>query len=249
MAKVRGPVALGNEIQRVRTIFKHGYDAGLFEKPIRHGPEFRKPAQRLIRHARHAKGQRMLKPDDIKKLIQAASVPIRAMIYLAVNAGLGNSDCAVLPLSALDLSDGVLIFPRPKTGIHRRAILWPETIAALREAIEKRPKAKDPAHGELVFVTRFGYPWVRHNGKSTTDSIGLEFGKLLKRTGVECSGLFYVLRHIHRTISDEVGDTVACDLIMGHENMHSMSTRYIERIDDQRLRKVVDHVRQWLFGG
>ena len=39
MTKRWGPVAVGNEIQMVRTVFKHGYDAGLYDKaPKRHTP-------------------------------------------------------------------------------------------------------------------------------------------------------------------------------------------------------------------
>jgi hypothetical protein len=34
---------------------------------------------------------------------------------------------------------------------------------------------------------------------------------------------------------------------MGHEIPH-MSTVYRERISDERLRAVADHVRRWLFG-
>src|SRR5207248_3307042 len=38
LAKAWGPVTLGNEIQRVRVVFKYGYDAGLIDKPMRYGP-------------------------------------------------------------------------------------------------------------------------------------------------------------------------------------------------------------------
>jgi hypothetical protein len=46
---------------------------------------------------------------------------------------------ARLPLSAVDLDAGVIDFPRPKTGIPRRCPLWPETAAAIRELLAKRP--------------------------------------------------------------------------------------------------------------
>ncbi len=58
-AKTYGPVALGNEIQRVRTVFKYAYDAGMIDKPIRFGPAFRRPGRKTLRKARHAKGPRM----------------------------------------------------------------------------------------------------------------------------------------------------------------------------------------------
>ena len=35
IAKKWGPVRLGNEVQRVRTVFKYGYEADLIDKPVR----------------------------------------------------------------------------------------------------------------------------------------------------------------------------------------------------------------------
>jgi hypothetical protein len=49
------------------------------------------------------------------------------MILLGINGGMGNSDCANLPLRAVDLDAGMIDFPRPKTGIARRCPLWPDT--------------------------------------------------------------------------------------------------------------------------
>ena len=71
----------------------------------------------------------------------AAPVPLKAMLLLGVNCGLGNHDIAMLPLSALDLDSRWLKFPRPKTGIQRRCPLWPETVEALTTAIAERTTA------------------------------------------------------------------------------------------------------------
>jgi len=49
MAGRWGPVALANEIQMVRSVFKYGYDAGLIDNPIRFGPGFRKPSAKVLR--------------------------------------------------------------------------------------------------------------------------------------------------------------------------------------------------------
>ena len=67
------------------------------------------------------------------------------MILLGLNCGFGNSDCATLPRSALDLDGGWVNYHRPKTGIARRVPLWPETVEALHEALAKRPEPKNPA--------------------------------------------------------------------------------------------------------
>ena len=244
IAKRRGPVALGNEVQRVRSVFKYGYEAGLVEQPIRFGPEFVKPAAKAMRQARAANGHRMLEPDQCRALLDEATVPMRAAIFLGLNAGYGNTDIGELPFSALDLDAAIIDFPRPKTAIARRCTLWPETEAALKAAIGDRPKPKSTEHARLVFITRWGRPWVQ--GK--TDSVGLEFAKLLRKLSIPAHGRFYVLRHVFRTVADATRDVPAIDLIMGH-NDPSMGGRYRERIDDMRLQAVTEHVRAWLFGG
>lgn len=68
------------------------------------------------------------------------------MVLLGINCGLGNNDCANLPMTAVDLDNGWLDFGRPKTGIHRRCPLWLETVAAIQAALETRPTPKDQAH-------------------------------------------------------------------------------------------------------
>ena len=49
-------MALGNEIQRVRSVFKYAYDAGLSDKPMRFGPGFKRPSNKVLRKERNAKG-------------------------------------------------------------------------------------------------------------------------------------------------------------------------------------------------
>src|SRR5690606_31125749 len=139
----RGPVALANQIQRTRSVFKYGFEAGLLERPMRFGTEFRKPSKRSVRQARAARGQRLFEPGEIGKILDAAGVQLRAMVLLGLNCGMGNTDVASLPIDALDLDGGVLEFPRTKTAIPRRATLWPETVAALRAALDARPEPKD----------------------------------------------------------------------------------------------------------
>ena len=250
LAKARGPVALGNEIQRTRIVFKFGYDAGLIDKPMRYGPEFKRPSAKTMRLARQAGVERMIEAADIRRLLDAASTQLRAMTLLAVNAGLGNSDVAELPVSALNLDAAMLDYPRPKTGIPRRCPLWVETVAAIHKVIEQRREPTDKADAGLLFITTHGRRWVRTRpNRVSVDSVGLEFSKLLRRLDLKRHGLsFYALRHVHRTISDKTRDFPACDTIMGHQDMTNMAVRYRERIDDDRLRAVVEHIRQWLYG-
>ncbi len=245
LAKNRGPVALGNQIQRIRVVFKYAYDAALIDKPIRYGPTFKRPSKRVLRKARNANGPRMFEADQIRSMIDAAGAQLRAMILVGINCGFGNNDCATLPRKSVDLDGGWIAHPRPKTGVERRCPLWPETVTALRKAIDSRPQPKDKVDDGLVFITKYGKPW----GKETADNpISKETAKLLKSLRIQRKGVnFYALRHTVETIGGDTKDQVAVDHIMGHAR-DDMASVYRERISDERLKAVTDYVRGWLFG-
>jgi integrase len=245
MAKKWGPVTLRNVIQRIRVVFKFAVDNGLTDRVIRYGQGFKRPSQKTLRLHRAGQGPKLFTAKEVRRLIEAAGVQVRAMILLAINGGMGNADCGHLPLSALDLENGIIDFPRPKTGIPRRCPLWPETVAAIRDAMAKRPTPKSQEHAGLVFITKYGLPWAKD---ATDQTLAKEFGKLLKALGINGrKGLgFYTIRHTFRTVADESKDQPAVDFIMGHEVPH-MSAVYRETISDPRLRAVADHVRRWLF--
>jgi integrase len=249
LAERWGPVRLGNGITRVKSVFKYGLDNGLIEKAIRYGGEFKKPDKAVLRRHRAQNGAKMLEADELRRLIDTAPVPLRAIILLGINAGFGNGDCATLPLTALDLDRSWIDFPRPKTGIARRCPLWPETVAAIREALAERPERLQDEAAGLVFLTARGSPWIHTTaGGSRIDNVTIQFTLLLKKLGLHREGLgFYTLRHVFRTVADAARDPVAIDLMMGHTDP-SMAAHYRERIDDSRLRAVADHVRAWLFG-
>ena len=162
MAKRWGPHRLNKLIQYTRSIFKHAFDSGTIPTPVRFGPGFKRPSKKTIRLNRAGQGLKLFTADEVHRLLDAAGVQIKAMILLGINCGFGNSDCASLTVSALDLEDGIIDFPRPKTGIGRRCPLWPETIAALRTVPEKRPAPKKEADDALVFITKFGDSWGTH---------------------------------------------------------------------------------------
>jgi integrase len=271
LAKQYGPVRLGNEIQKVRSVFKYALESGLIDRPVRYGPQFKKPAASVLRRHRAKNGKKMLEAAEVRRILDALAgkevetgrpdeetgepetvtlrpnPALRAMVFLGVNCGLGNHDCSLLPPSAADRERGWLDYPRPKTGIARRCPLWPETVEAIREALASRP---GPAAGEAdrVFLTARNTPWIHVTpAGGRDDNIAIQFGLLLKRIGLHRPGLgFYTLRHVFRTVADAARDPVAVDLIMGHADP-SMGARYRERIEDGRLQAVVEHVRRWLF--
>jgi len=254
LAKKRGPVALGNEIGRVRMLFKYAFDQGLTDRPVRYGQGFKKPSRKTLRKARAANGKRMFEAGGLRSMVDAAGVPLKAMLLLGINCGAGQSDIACLPQSAIDLEAGWLDFPRPKTGVDRRAPLWPETVAALRDALQERPTPSDEADVNLVFVTKYGNRWVRTTDSDeekkrgmSIDSVAQECRKLLNELGLKRGRLnFYALRHTFQTIGERSADLPAVKAIMGHVD-DSMSGVYREGFSDDRLKKVTDTVHAWLF--
>jgi integrase len=244
LARKWGPTTLGNTIQRIRVVLKYAADSRLIPAPVYYGQGFKRPSAKTLRLHKARQGVKLFTREEVHKLLGAAGPQLRAMILLAVNAGLGNANCGNLPLSALDLDGAVLDYPRPKTGLERRCALWPETVEAVKAALAARPEPKDPAHAGLVFLTRLGQPWARDNDPAT---ITKEFTKLLRQLGINGHRNFYSLRHTHSTVADEARDQPAADRIMGHLVPH-MSSVYRETISDGRLRAVAEHVRGWLFG-
>jgi integrase len=166
------------------------------------------------------------------------------MLLLAINGGLGNHDLAQLPLSALDLDAGWLTYPRPKTGIMRRIPLWSETIVAMREWIPNRPAPADEVNANLLFLTVRRNSWAKGSGDRP---ITHECRKLLDRLGIKGNRNFYTIRHTFETIGGESLDQVAVNAIMGHDD-GSMASNYRERVTDERLLRVAEYVREWLFG-
>jgi integrase len=244
MAKWWGPVALGNTIQRIRAVFKYALDTAVIDRPVVYGPGFKRPSQKTLRLNRASKRVRMFEAEELRRVLDAAGQPLKAMILLGVNCGFGNSDCGTLPLASLDLESGWVNHHRPKTGVHRRCPLWPETVEALREAMAARPAPKDPANTGLVFLTKQGGSWYK---KTEDNPVSKETRKLLDSLHINGHRNFYALRHTFETVGGEAKDQVAVDHIMGHTR-NDMAGTYRERISDERLRAVSDHVRQWLFG-
>jgi len=259
-----GVYALSRTITIVRGMFKYAWDMDLIEKPIKFGKALEKPSATLVRKSRQISeqenGKRMFEAQQIIDLCKTASPTLRAMILLAVNGGYGNTDCSRLPISVINLEEGLIDYGRIKTGIERVVPLWPETTAAMKEALALRPKAANEAADRLFFLTATGQPWVREHihwseGDSAhvkkvviTDDICREFSSLLIQLSIKRKGVgFYALRHTFRTFADEVKDPHAIHRIMGHA-IPGMSGVYVEKIEVYRLRAVVDHVRAKLFG-
>ena len=89
-----GPLAIGSFIQRVRTVFKYGFNAELIDVPIRFGPNFAKPSRRTLRIQKADKGVRMFEAEVVRTILTATSALLKAMILLCIKGGSGQTDCS-----------------------------------------------------------------------------------------------------------------------------------------------------------
>ena len=199
LAERLGPHALKNTINRCRVVFKFAHDSRMIDRPVNYGQSFARPSAKAMRKARREAGPKLLERDELLSVLAASDDQLKAMILLGLNCGYGNTDVSSLPKSALDLKEGWIDFPRPKTEIHRRAKLWPETVAALELAIAQRPAPEAPEDADLCFLTVRGKQWVRVQQKGGSDdelkfvhidALTQKFGDILKRNRCpECGTL------------------------------------------------------------
>lgn len=257
---------LNGVIGRVRSVFKFAADEGLTDRQMNFGSSFKRPDKTQKRKQKQSQradiGRLDFTAEEARQLVASSKGWLKASILLGFNAGFGNTDCAKLKAKLIDFKTGWLDYPRPKTAIERRVHLWPETLEAIRVAISERVTPENPADADLCFLTSKGRPLVwdqlkdiggddgkpritKHfNVNNLTDS----FGKLLTKLELRKSGHnFYSLRRTFETVAGASKDQVAVDAIMGHADT-TMAERYRQGIDDNRLKAVTDHVRNWLFG-
>ena len=127
--------------------------------------------------------------------------------------------------------------------------LWPETVEAIKLAAPLRPKPRDEADADCVFLNRGRRRLIVSTTTSHRDGLTEAFGKLLRELGINGrKGLgYYSLRHTFATIGLQGGDRDAVRSLMGHA-AHDMLSAYDETgPSDDRLRAVTEHVRNWLF--
>jgi len=253
LSKGRNATTVSGHVRRIRSVFNWAAsdDEAVIDRAPRFGKAFKQADSKTKRVLRSKRGKLLFTPEEIKAALAAATPNLAAMIYLGINAGLGNHDVGGLTFDAIDLKAFWLDYPRSKTGIDRRCPLWPETVAAINLAIEKRPEPKNNADESIVFISKQRVRYVRWiDGTDTPiDSVSRAMGKVLVAEKIKRPRVnFYTLRRTFQTIGEEI-DLPAARSIMGHaEDPNDMSAVYRQGVSDERLLKVADHVRAWLFG-
>ncbi|MCK4293732.1 MAG: site-specific integrase [Planctomycetes bacterium] len=187
--------------------------------------------------------------EQIKKLLSAANVKMKAMIWLGLNSGFGCTGCARLKWKDLDFENGRVQLARNKTGVPRNLPLWPETIQALKEL---------PRSGQLAFYTLQGHPWVTTVVKTNVDGereytsvnrVTSTFSRLIKKVGIHAlkgTG-FYALRRTAATLAARSGNPFAVQRLLGHVNLE-MATRYVQDVSKQTDR-VIQNSRKYVIRG
>jgi integrase len=243
--KKKSLVVLGNWVVRIRSVFKYAVDE-LGAAPVKFGVEFKKPKAAKVQGQKQEKveeeGERTFTREEITRMLAKTEQPLRSMILLAINCGLGNSDIGQLKLAHLDLDRRWLNYPRPKTKLPRKCWLWAETVDALREWLTQRPEPKDQADAKLVFITKYGQSWHK---EVLGSPVSAEFAKLLKDLDINGSRGFYNLRATFRTEAGPCRDLEALFYAMGHK-LPGMAADYVKYIQPDRLQRVAETVHERL---
>lgn len=258
VASRRNLVSVGNEVTRVKTIFKWLLSEDKIDRLPNFGKTFVRPKKSDVREYKFNKGRSTFTRTEVLALISELGIHERAMCLLAINAGFGNSDLAKLQLDHVDLDDGYVKNLRSKTKEMRFATLWPETVTAIRLSLQFRNTPIDDAAKEKLFVTHEGRTYVQESkktGKSITDLLNVRVRAAMQRLKIHQPGMnAYRLRATFRTVANGARDDWAAGVIMGHVR-DGMPDAYIDirEIENDpanrsRIQLVTNHVRNWLFG-
>lgn len=245
----RSVTSVAIDIREVKAFLNWCAKSALIPSP-QYGPDFAPPSQKTLKKIRRKQGRRDFDAAEIRLVLDSATCNLKPLILLGINAGIGNKDLSLFTLDKLPTMRGEvwIDYPRNKTEADRRFCLWPETRDAIAAYLDKRPGPAGASNEQVAFLTKQGNAWVRGDGNDRSDAIGQAFKKTREDAGVT-RGTFYDLRRTFQTVASETGDFQAARLVMGHSDQASdMTALYNQRVSDERIRKVCDHVRSWLFG-
>jgi hypothetical protein len=235
-AREVGPWRIDNRVQAVRTMFRWAHRvARLITSEPWYGDRFSKTSAAEKRRTRTA--DRIFTRDELRKILNAATGPLRTFTLLALNGGMYAADIA--QIHKMDLkrvgAQWLIDNEREKTGIRRKTPLWPETVRAVA-------KTRDRGEHPLLFLTMFGNPWVRPG----IDSIVMRYTDFLTVLGIKRPRLnFGAFKHTHVSAVGDSGDPVAARLVRGHKVVGIESHYDFPNL--KRLKRITDLARQRLF--
>ncbi len=178
---------------------------------------------------------------QLQKLLDAADLRGRTLIWLGIGLGFGQGDLAVIRACHIDAQGYDL--RRGKTGIDRYGDTPPGVWALVSAYLQS--SGHQPHPDGLLFTTRQGQPLV--HGK--TDTVKQWWNKLRPRVGEssETLGGFYTLRHLGATEFGSRPGTSIGDMKrwLGHSASSKMADVYMRPVSPEH-RDVVQFVRRSL---
>ena len=176
---------------------------------------------------------------QVKALVAEADARGRAMIWMGIGLGFGQTDISTVRVDQIDKKGYDL--RRGKTGIERFGETPPGVWKAIQEYLAETPRPE----GELMFVTKNGKPVVH----TRSDGVLQWWQRLRESIGEskDTLGGFYTLRHLGAT---EYGSRKGCSIIamkqwLGHSASSTMADRYMKPVAPEH-RKLIEWVRRQL---
>jgi integrase len=197
---------------------------------------------RDVLHGKPTRKRTLPSVAQLKKILRASDARERAMVWMAIGLGFGQSDLAEIHVGQIDADSYDL--RRGKTGIERYGATPPLVWTAIREYLKRCPR-KD---GEPLFTTKKGQPLTHGKG----DAVQQWWYKLRKEIDETPESLpgFYVLRHLGAT---EFGSRPQCSIgdvkrWLGHSASSHVADHYMKPVSPEN-RPVVEWVRKALLSG
>src|SRR5437588_778220 len=77
LSKRNGPARMSTVVQVIRCAFKHAYESGKTDRPMRFGPAFKRTSKKTLRLHRAKQGAKLFTADEVRRLIGAAGTPLK----------------------------------------------------------------------------------------------------------------------------------------------------------------------------
>lgn len=197
---------------------------------------------RDVLHGKPSKKRNLPTVEQLKKILRACDARERAMVWMAIGMGFGQSDLAEVRAGQIDAESYDL--RRGKTGIERYGSTPPLVWKLISEYQKQSPRPD----GEPLFISRRGQPLTHGKG----DSVQQWWYKLRKRIDETPQSLpgFYVLRHLGAT---EFGSRAQCSIgdikrWLGHAASSHIADLYMKPVSPE-YRPVIEWARNALLSG
>lgn len=171
-----------------------------------------------------------------KKFYELDDAEIRLILLLALNCGMKQTAIANLKLSDMNLKDKTLSKERHKTGFIRSAVLWKETVKAVKDWLKVRTYDSD-----YLFLTEDEKgKWK----KCELKDINRVWRRAKRATGIEAE-----FRHFRDAVQNiPVQEGIEFDLVrilLGHK-IDGMANDYTER-NPEKTRTAVRAIHKYYF--